>query len=94
MCSRGSPWGDLYGKALDANGLRRRVKKYLPPGDLSRSQKFRIGTDVRNGYIREQLNDAWTRYLPPLSEKSEHPERPEHAVEVKDLPWLYAEESA
>jgi hypothetical protein len=89
----GSPWGDLYGKALDANGLRRRVKKYLPPGELSKSQKIRIGADVRNGYTREQLIDAWVRYLPPLPENPEHREHPEH-LDVEDPPSLYADEWA
>jgi hypothetical protein len=45
---------------------------------------------VRNGYTREQLSDAWVRYLPPLPENPEHPEhreQPEH-LDIEDPPLL------
>ncbi len=45
---------------------------------------------MRNGYTREQLSDAWVRYLPPLPENPEHPERreqPEH-LDIEDPPLL------
>lgn len=93
----GSPWGDLYGKALDANNLRRRVKKYLPSGELSKSTKLRIGDEVLNGYTCEHFADAWSRYLPaPSGGNPEHPEHPAHPeqVEIEDPPELFADEWA
>jgi hypothetical protein len=57
-----SPWGDLRGKPLDARGLARRLKPY----DV-RPDNVRVGEEVRKGYRRGDLHDAWTRYL-PLSE--------------------------
>jgi hypothetical protein len=58
-----SPWGDLRGKPLDGRGLARRLKAY---GIDSKS--VRVGERVAKGYRREDLYDAWERYLPPLAE--------------------------
>jgi hypothetical protein len=55
-----APWSDLRGKPLDARSLGRRLRQY---GIASRP--VRTGVDVRKGYRREDLHDAWTRYLPP-----------------------------
>lgn len=56
-----APWGDLYGgKALDARGLAKRLKAY----GVS-STKVRIGDATPRGYAREDLADAWRRYLSP-----------------------------
>jgi hypothetical protein len=54
-----SPWGDLRGKPLDARGLARRLKPY----DV-RPANVRTGDEVRKGYARADLHDAWARYLP------------------------------
>lgn len=54
-----SPWADLRGKPLDARGLARRLKPY---GIDSRS--VRVGEVTGKGYRREDLHDAWQRYLP------------------------------
>jgi Protein of unknown function (DUF3631) len=54
-----SPWGDLRGKPLDARGLARRLRPY----DV-RPANVRTGEEVRKGYLRADLHDAWTRYLP------------------------------
>jgi hypothetical protein len=62
-----SPWADLRGKPLDARGLANRLRKYEV-----RSQTVRVSTVVNGitvdatpkGYKREDLWDAWTRYLP------------------------------
>jgi uncharacterized protein DUF3631 len=54
-----SPWGDLRGKPLDARGLARRLR----PFDV-RPTNVRVGEEVRKGYLRADLHDAWTRYLP------------------------------
>jgi hypothetical protein len=68
-----SPWSDLRGKAIDPRGLARRLKQY----GIS-STKVRIGETTLQGYRREDLSDAWSRYLPPTPgevEQVEHPEQ-------------------
>lgn len=67
-----SPWHEIKGgNPLDARGLAFRLSKY----GIKPRQIFALG---RKGYRREDLHDAWTRYLPPLppseSERSEIPE--------------------
>lgn len=54
-----SPWHDLKGKPLDSRGLSWRLKQY---GVKSRT--IRTGTATPKGYRREDLHDAWARYLP------------------------------
>lgn len=69
-----SPWGDLRGKPLDARGLARRLKPYG-----AKPAQVRILASTMKGYRREDLYDAWERYLSPLpgnSETSETPETP------------------
>lgn len=54
-----APWGDLYGKPLDARGLSRRLRKYaVEPRDVW------IAGVTKRGYRREDLWDAWGRYVP------------------------------
>jgi len=54
-----APWGDLRGKTLDSRGLAMRLKKYgVAP------KTVRIETATPKGYTRENLYDAWERYLP------------------------------
>lgn len=53
-----APWGDLRGKPLDSRRLARMLGRY----DVS-SKPVRIGEVVARGYRREDLWDAWTRYL-------------------------------
>lgn len=54
-----SPWGDLRGKPLDA----RRLASLLRPYGISR-KTIRTQTGTAKGYAREDLHDAWLRYLP------------------------------
>ena len=56
-----APWGDLRGKPLDARGLSRRLAKY----DI-KPKTIRTATGTAKGYAREDLHDAWQRYLSPL----------------------------
>lgn len=69
-----SPWGDLRGKPLDARGLSNRLRQYgVTP------KQVRVGDKTQKGYRREDLHDAWSRYLsrPPMeSETSETTETP------------------
>lgn len=57
-----APWADLRGKPMDARGLAQRLRPYGIG-----SKDLRNGSDVRKGYERADLNDAWMRYLAPPS---------------------------
>jgi hypothetical protein len=54
-----APWGDLMGKPLNDRGLARRLNNYQIT-----STTIRVGDRVQKGYKREDLHDAWVRYLP------------------------------
>jgi hypothetical protein len=80
-----SPWGDLRGKPLDARGLAKRLRPY----DV-RPEDVRIGEDVRKGYRRADLHDAWRRYLPPAGATSataatDAGQRPAQVAPVADV---------
>ena len=55
-----SPWGDWYGKPITARALG----KLLKPYDV-KPRSVRIGDVTRKGYVRDSLEDAGRRYLPP-----------------------------
>jgi Protein of unknown function (DUF3631) len=56
-----SPWGDLKGKPIDERGLSKRLGAYG-----IKSMTVRVsGASPAKGYRREDLHDAWSRYLPP-----------------------------
>jgi hypothetical protein len=54
-----SPWGDLYGKRLDARGLARRLKPFEV---VPRTIRLDDGKTPK-GYLLEQFADAFARYL-------------------------------
>lgn len=64
-----SPWADLRGKPLDPRGLARRLRGYEVA-----STKVKVDGRALQGYRREHLWDAWTRYLAPGSVETELPE--------------------
>jgi hypothetical protein len=53
-----SPWSDLRGKPLDARRLSALLKQY----EVKRTT-FREGSVTVMGYRREDLHDAWGRYV-------------------------------
>jgi hypothetical protein len=56
-----APWADLRGKPLDQRGLARMLSEYgIQPKDVRSSGR------IARGYKREDMHDAWTRYLPTL----------------------------
>jgi hypothetical protein len=55
-----APWNDLKGKPLDDRGLARRLRAYG-----IKSKLVRVADVVGRGYGRDDLKDAWDRYLPP-----------------------------
>ena len=57
-----APWGDLYGKPLNARGLAQRLRKYEV---ASKNVRNAMG-NVAKGYAREDLWDVWERYTPDL----------------------------
>ena len=59
-----APWASMRGSPLDSRGLARLLKPY---GIASCS--VRVNGTVKKGYRREDLNDAWQRYLAPPSGK-------------------------
>lgn len=54
-----APWGDLRGRAIDA----RKLAQLLKPYGVARST-LRLGAITAKGYRRQDLHDAWNRYLP------------------------------
>ncbi len=56
-----APWGDYFGKPLNARGLAKLLRPYG-----IRSRDVWIADQNRKGYRREDLWDAWQRYLPPV----------------------------
>jgi Protein of unknown function (DUF3631) len=82
-----SPWGDLRGKPLDA----RRLSNLLKPYGVERTT-VRAGYEVAKGYRREDLHDAWTRYLqPPVEVNQTKVTRVTEATH--DLPGVATKES-
>lgn len=55
-----SPWGELKGRPLDPHRLSTLLKPYGV-----QSKQVRIGQESKKGYHRDDLIDAWTRYLAP-----------------------------
>ena len=61
-----APWGELVGgKPINARGLASKLRPYG-----AKSKNVRDGEAVVKGYAREDLADAWARYLPPLPMES------------------------
>ncbi|WP_395105268.1 DUF3631 domain-containing protein [Actinomadura sp. SCN-SB] len=60
-----APWADWYGRAFNARDLAKMLKPY----GVS-STKVKINGVALQGYRREHLHDAWSRYLPPRQEGS------------------------
>ena len=59
-----APWSDWYGRPINPRDLA----KWLKPYGIS-SRDVRYGPDPSEkakGYRREDFEDAWTRYLPPV----------------------------
>src|SRR5262249_23414434 len=82
-----APWSDLKGKPLDPRGLASRLRHYEV-----RSTKVKIGDRPLQGYRAEDLHDAWSRYLAPVTAEAEPPEPPEPAWSEGTFPVPLAEE--
>ena len=75
-----SPWGELRGKPLDARGLAQRLRPY----DI-KPTTIRVLGSTPKGYKRQDLHDAWLRYLGPL-----HLETATSATCATNGPWPHA----
>src|SRR5690606_8723423 len=64
-----APWGDLYGKPMQSRLLARMLKRYEVT-----STKVKVAGKALQGYRREDLWDAWERYLSPVPAQAEPPE--------------------
>jgi hypothetical protein len=57
-----SPWRNMRGKPLDDRGLAVRLKRYeIKP------KVIRFGQTTARGYLRQDFEDVWPRYLPAPS---------------------------
>jgi hypothetical protein len=54
-----APWAQMKGRPLDARGLASLLKPYEV-----HSGTVRVGSTTAKGYYRDDLWDAWQRYLP------------------------------
>jgi hypothetical protein len=61
-----SPWGNWYGNPFTARTLAQRLRPYG-----IRPKTIRIGQQTLAGYERDDFEDAWTRYTPPVDEDGE-----------------------
>jgi hypothetical protein len=64
-----APWADLHGKPINV----RQLASLLRPYGVSPTKVKVLGRSLQ-GYRREQLWDAWQRYLPSVSAEPEPPE--------------------
>lgn len=78
-----APWSDLRGKPLDPRGLARRLRQY----EVS-STKIKVDGKALQGYRREDLWDAWQRYLTPTPGKAEQvePAEPPRSAAPHEVP--------
>jgi hypothetical protein len=68
-----APWSDIRGKPITTRMLAGLLKDY----DIKPRKVREFGTGPsKQGYRREDLWDAWERYLSPDPETTEHPEHP------------------
>jgi len=75
-----SPWGDWYGRAIDARFLATRLKRF----DVKSTKVKYLGVSLK-GYRWESLAPVWDRYLLPIGEPGE----PGEPVGNRELPDPY-----
>lgn len=90
-----SPWGDLRGKPIDSRSLAYRLRNYTDAdGQPIQPTTIRLGERTLRGYRRSDLEDAWSRYLPPqesatsattATDPADPTPRVAHVADVADL---------
>lgn len=73
-----APWSDLRGKPLGIRGLATMLRKY----EIRPAKVREPGGNALQGYRRDDLWDAWQRYLPAL--KPAEAERPEQSAQASN----------
>jgi len=63
-----APWADWYGKQLTNRALAKLLKPY---GIRSRTVRLDDGSTPK-GFVRDQFEGAWKRYLPPAARSIRH----------------------
>lgn len=78
-----SPWQELRGRPLDARGLARRLRQYEV-----RPTKVKVNGESLKGYRRDDLWDAWSRYLAPTPTDGEpgEPGEPRRSDALSEVP--------
>jgi hypothetical protein len=71
-----APWADLKGKPLDSRRLAKLLREY----DV-KSKDIRTASSTLKGYVRADLVDVWSRYLP-----SDYPDVAPISATVADSP--------
>jgi hypothetical protein len=72
-----APWAEVAaGKPLNIRGLSKRLGEYEV-----KTKPVRIGEKVERGFTREDLADAWARYLPPILDR----ENPPHSSPIEPV---------
>jgi hypothetical protein len=71
-----SPWGDLHGRAINDRTLAKKLRQYG-----IKSKDIFVQERALKGYSRDDIHDAWTRYLPPVT-----PQKREEREEREDPP--------
>lgn len=81
-----------FGGWRDGTGLDpRRLAKLLRPYKV-KPKKIRFGDELARGYLREDLEDSWRRWLPDLPTEAEQAEQAEHGTEaVTETPLRQAD---
>ena len=76
-----SPWGDLKGKPITDRALATRLRQY----GIKSSDVFVAGKALK-GYYRQDLHDAWLRYLSPsLPQKRDERETSMQSSNLADI---------
>jgi putative DNA primase/helicase len=84
-----SPWGEIRGKALDARALARRLRPFK-----IRPRSVRLADDTTpKGYLLEQFQDAFARYLGDLERHTGTTAQPSGFAHDPQTPHVASDES-
>ncbi|WP_247647388.1 DUF3631 domain-containing protein [Arthrobacter sp. E3] len=62
-----APWSNIKGEAIDSRFLAKVLSKY----EISTNNTVKIDGRSAKGYLRSHFADAWSRYLPTVTEVTE-----------------------
>jgi hypothetical protein len=73
-----APWGEWFGKPLSSRALAKLLKPYA----IS-SRVIRLDEKTPRGFLREQFEPAWARYLPSKTQQRHNPHSKAENGELK-----------